>query len=226
MMMENDGWMIDWWWCFGFAVFDNAESFNSDLSNWNTERVTNMQYSKLSCLYCVVETYKPNHFFFSLFAPTNHPSASAVFFGAAGLDTDLSKWDISKVKDVTSMFSGAITQNFCGAGFYGPIGACMSNYQSSKCEQNCTACGAGKYARNSSFGKTIGDFCLDCPAGLASNATGRSSRCDNCSPGFFTESPGAASCDSCPEGWYQERMNKPFCSPCPPRQISDTVPLY
>ena len=158
-MDDDDGkwwmgdWLIDWWW-FGFAVFNTAQSFNSDVSKWNTERVTTMYGSKLSCLFCVVETYKPNHFFFFLFAvpPT---STSAVFYKAAAFDQDLSKWDISKVANVRLMFSGAITQNFCGAGFYGPIGACMSNYQSSKCEQNCTACGAGKYARNSSFGKTI-----------------------------------------------------------------------
>ena len=73
MMMENDGWMIDWWW-FGFAVFHLAPSFNSDVSKWNTSRVTNMYASKLSCLFCVVETYKPNHFFFfSSHPPTIRP---------------------------------------------------------------------------------------------------------------------------------------------------------
>ena len=76
MMMENDGWidwLIDWWW-FGFAVFNNARLFNSDVSKWNTARVTTMNQSKLSCLYCVVETYKPNHFFFfSSHPPTIRP---------------------------------------------------------------------------------------------------------------------------------------------------------
>ena len=68
-----DGWLIDWW-CFGFAVFYNAFAFDSDVSKWDTSRVTTMEASKLSCLYCVVETYKPNHFFFfSSHPPTIRP---------------------------------------------------------------------------------------------------------------------------------------------------------
>ena len=52
MVVGNDGWMIDD--VFGFAVFSNAREFNSNLSKWDTSRVTNMLYSKLSFLYCVV----------------------------------------------------------------------------------------------------------------------------------------------------------------------------
>ena len=47
MMMENDGWLIDDDDVFGFAVFIGADSFNSDLSKWNTERVKAMRASKL-----------------------------------------------------------------------------------------------------------------------------------------------------------------------------------
>ena len=39
---------------FGFAVFYEANKFNSNLEKWNTERVTDMSLSKLSFLYCVV----------------------------------------------------------------------------------------------------------------------------------------------------------------------------
>ena len=39
---------------FGFAVFWNAREFNSNLEKWNTSRVTDMNGSKLSFLYCVV----------------------------------------------------------------------------------------------------------------------------------------------------------------------------
>jgi len=39
---------------FGFAVFAGANKFNSNLEKWSTSRVTDMQYSKLSFLYCVV----------------------------------------------------------------------------------------------------------------------------------------------------------------------------
>ena len=51
--MENDGWLIDDDDVFGFAVFRGAFDFNSDVSKWNTARVTTMYYSKLSFLYCV-----------------------------------------------------------------------------------------------------------------------------------------------------------------------------
>ena len=53
MMMGNDGWMIDDG-LFGFAVFEGATEFNSDLSKWDTSRVTDMERSKLSFLHCVV----------------------------------------------------------------------------------------------------------------------------------------------------------------------------
>ena len=39
---------------FGFAVFQFAYEFNSNLEKWNTERVENMFGGKLSFLYCVV----------------------------------------------------------------------------------------------------------------------------------------------------------------------------
>ena len=39
---------------FGFAVFYSAYKFNSNLEKWSTSRVTDMRYSKLSFLYCVV----------------------------------------------------------------------------------------------------------------------------------------------------------------------------
>ena len=52
MMMGNDGWMIDG--VFGFAVFEYARVFNSNLEKWDTSRVTDMNNSKLSFLYCVV----------------------------------------------------------------------------------------------------------------------------------------------------------------------------
>ena len=39
---------------FGFAVFDQAHEFNSNLEKWSTSRVTDMSNSKLYFLYCVV----------------------------------------------------------------------------------------------------------------------------------------------------------------------------
>ena len=39
---------------FGFAVFYDALQFNSNLEKWSTSRVTDMNRSKLSFLYCVV----------------------------------------------------------------------------------------------------------------------------------------------------------------------------
>ena len=53
MMMGNDGWMIDDVFLV-LSVFYNANNFNSNLEKWDTSRVTDMQYSKLSFLYCVV----------------------------------------------------------------------------------------------------------------------------------------------------------------------------
>ena len=55
-MDDDDGkWWMDDWWCFlVLSVFYYAREFTSDLSTWNTSRVTNMQSSKLSFLYCVV----------------------------------------------------------------------------------------------------------------------------------------------------------------------------
>ena len=38
---------------FGFAVFLSATSFNSDVSKWNTSRVTTMRESKLSFLFAL-----------------------------------------------------------------------------------------------------------------------------------------------------------------------------
>ena len=52
-MMGNDGWMIDGVFLV-LSVFYNAEKFNSNLGKWDTSRVTYMNRSKLSFLYCVV----------------------------------------------------------------------------------------------------------------------------------------------------------------------------
>ena len=39
---------------FGFAVFDNAASFNSNLEKWDTSRVSSMSNSKLSFILCCI----------------------------------------------------------------------------------------------------------------------------------------------------------------------------
>ena len=84
-----------------FAVFHFASAFNSDVSNWNTGAVTNMDSSK--CNLSPSPWPRPqnshtsvgNSFF--LVAPS-----LAVFHGATVFNSDVSKWNMGAVKIMTS----------------------------------------------------------------------------------------------------------------------------
>ena len=90
----------------------------------------------------------------------------------------------------------------------------------------------GYYSDNAATDQT------PCPLGTYAS-TKAQSECDNCSPGFFTESvqsetctpcdagtfasePGSRSCDLCPFGRFQASVGMQDCPPCPAGMYSAT----
>jgi len=90
----------------------------------------------------------------------------------------------------------------------------------------CPDCSLGTYA--SGTGNTI---CLPLPAGsystvakstgytsctwgTASSATGRTTPCDPCSPGYFADNEGMSACSPCTPGTYQPEGGKQNCISC------------
>jgi surface protein len=85
-------------------MFAGAENFNGDLSNWNTQNVTNM-----SEMFAFAENFNGD---LSNWNTQNVTNMSFMFRDASNFNGDLSNWNTQNVTNMSSMFNGA--SNFNG----------------------------------------------------------------------------------------------------------------
>jgi surface protein len=85
------------------SMFDDATSFNMDLSNWDVSRVTGMTGMFFSATSFNADLCKWN-----VLRVTN---MYVVFAYVTSFNADLSKWNVLRVTDVNRMFYGAVSFN-------------------------------------------------------------------------------------------------------------------
>ena len=78
-------------------MFNNCESFNGNVSNWNVSKVKDMTAVFYGC-YNFIGNGLEN------WDVSNVINMEYMFYECKNLNCDLSKWDISKVEDMTAMF--------------------------------------------------------------------------------------------------------------------------
>ena len=95
------------------SMFNQATSFNGDISNWNVSAVTNMRFT-----FADASAFNGDISNWNVSAVTD---TSSMFDGASMFNGDISNWNVSKVTDMNSMF-------FTASAFNGDI----SNWNVSK----------------------------------------------------------------------------------------------
>ena len=78
------------------GMFDNTVSFNSDLSRWNVENVTNM--------YCMFHNAASFNSDLSRWNVSNVTNMYSMFEYASSFDSDLSRWNVENVANMSHMF--------------------------------------------------------------------------------------------------------------------------
>ena len=89
-------------------MFDNAKSFNGDLSKWDVSRVTNMHY--------MFEYAISFHGDLSKWDVSSVTTMASMFYHASSFKGGISKWDVSSVTDMHYMFrkASAFAETLCG----------------------------------------------------------------------------------------------------------------
>ncbi|KAL5253738.1 hypothetical protein ACHWQZ_G013495 [Mnemiopsis leidyi] len=103
---------------------------------------------------------------------------------------------------------GAASCTACPAGHYHSNNTCVQcpeNTFSAGGVDSCTPCPADQIAAPGS------DKCIDCGKGSYINPAGN---CEQCPPGFFSDTIGASSCTPCQEGYYSDLMGSTSCKMC------------
>ncbi len=86
-----------------YAMFDNASSFNGDLSTWDVSNVLNMEF-----LFYEASSFNGD---ISTWDVSNVTGTSQMFMYASSFNGDLSGWDVSNVTEMGSMFHSASSFN-------------------------------------------------------------------------------------------------------------------
>ena len=92
------------------GMFDDASSFNGNLSAWDTSSVIDMRW-----MFFGATSFNSD---LSAWNTSSVRDMSSMFFRATSFNSDLSSWDISSVADMNFMFQGATSfnQDLCAWG--------------------------------------------------------------------------------------------------------------
>ena len=90
------------------AMIFHNNRFNSDISNWDVSKVTDMY-----CMFGQIIDGQATVFNQNIgnWDTSNVTNMSLMFTGAISFNQDIGRWDVSKVTNMTYMFSGAIAFN-------------------------------------------------------------------------------------------------------------------
>ena len=84
-------------------MFYGENSFDGDLSNWNTSNITNMSH-----MFSFTSLFNGN---ISTWNTTNVTNMAGMFYGANSFNGDLNNWNTVNVTDMTSIFRAAASFN-------------------------------------------------------------------------------------------------------------------
>ena len=85
------------------AMFSNASSFNSDISNWNVENVADMRL-----MFIFASSFNSD---ISNWNVENVADMRSMFVFASSFNGDISNWNVGNVTDMRAMFNGASSFN-------------------------------------------------------------------------------------------------------------------
>lgn len=88
---------------FMSLMFYNAILFNSDISGWNTSKVTNM-----TNMFCGAKAFNQD---ISSWNTSNVKNISYMFFGASSFNKNIGNWNTDSVQDMSGVFYNAVAFN-------------------------------------------------------------------------------------------------------------------
>ena len=85
------------------AMFDNADSFNGDISSWNVSSVTSM-----ASMFYNNDSFNGD---ISSWDVSNVATISYMFYNAESFNQDIGGWDVSNITDMRGVFGNASSFN-------------------------------------------------------------------------------------------------------------------
>jgi len=117
-----------------YYMFNDAASFNGDISEWDTSSVRDMV-----AMFREATSFNTD---ISKWDVSSVQDMYGMFDGAASFNGDISKWDVSSVSDMDEMFRGAtaFTQKLCGDAWVKSTASKLSMFEGSSGSISSTAC--------------------------------------------------------------------------------------